>query len=176
MSTLTDRMLSANQDFEREVWPHLAPMLGGGPVMSNELAASDSSTFHLDVQSGIDWWQMIPGGGMRGIAARVQWGIPYKTFTIRRTLVTGNATEYAKRIRDIDEGNVYPSVTIQAYLDRRMGDCLATAACKTSELISKCTDASIRYNRDGSTFYVVGWDEFDTDHIHIYDATDGDAT
>lgn len=65
---------------------------------------------------------------------RVQWGINYKTFTIRYRRASGAVTEYAKRLAAIrgNDGALYPYLTIQAYADKReQGHLLSYAIVKT---------------------------------------------
>lgn len=100
-------------DFVRVVWPvlhaHCASfqesvlrMVEGHP--QSHLAQE------LDVHAGIDAYQRT-AVGLRGIAARVQWGVNHHSFTVRMSRPSGARTEYLKRLETItrrEEGFLYP--------------------------------------------------------------------
>lgn len=115
-----------------QTWEKLKHKLGGGEVISLEDSKSPLAR-HLDRRSGIDWLQLLPDGGIRGIASRCQWGW-YDSFTVRaEKLLTHAQTELEKRIRDISEGYLYPQITCQSYFDED-GDLIQAAACDTYTL------------------------------------------
>lgn len=74
----------------------------------------------FDKYSGIDAIHMVQEQ-IRGVAIRVQWGVDYKTFSIRYSRPNGVKTEYHKREEAItgNRGFWYPYLTIQMYLERR---------------------------------------------------------
>lgn len=157
-----DNLGDSAYDFQRAVWPVIGDRVGGGDVKHVESVASEGFARDLDTMAGIDAWQILSNGrGIRGIASRVQWGRPYRTFTVRRTTGNGGRTEYDKRLDAItsDRGLVYPHLTIHAYVTaRRTGSLLAAAAVRTDELIRLCDESRVRTNRDdGSTFFWVPW-------------------
>src|SRR5258708_926710 len=73
----------------------------------------------LDTIAGIDAYLRSPLA-LRTIAARVQYGYPYRTFTIRAARPQQHAvTELQKRLSQLagrDTGTLYPYWTVHAYL------------------------------------------------------------
>lgn len=157
------------------VWPVIHEPLGGGQLIPVEAVTKEEMRRHLDRLAGIDAWQICGGrSGMRGIASRVQRGKAYNTFTIRYALAHGGETEWAKRLRAIeqaDEGWLSPYWTCQAYISEDKQDepaaLLACAVVRTRHLIgyvkaalesndrSKVYPQTNRY--DGNEFLVVNW-------------------
>jgi len=129
------RDLSASAyDFLRVVWPKVEPMLAGGRLEPVESTTSRRRIDRdIDILAGIDAWHMLDSQGvMRGIASRVQWGPKnWRTFTIRKSRPTGATTELAKRLYaldHLDQGWLFPSLTIQAYVtEKREGRLLGAA-------------------------------------------------
>lgn len=88
----------------------------------------------IDIKSGIDYIREDENG-LQGIAARVQWGNNWDTFTIRSERHTGTKTELEKRLHQIENGYFYPAFTIQAYFDNRQdNNLLSIAIIKTDDL------------------------------------------
>lgn len=104
--------------FHDTVWPVIADGLGGGELVPVESVTSTAFAQDLDVLAGVDAWQVRRPDGMRPIASRVQagWG-KWETFTIRWSLLSGGRTEIDKRLDAIRLGFLFPSLTVQAYLD-----------------------------------------------------------
>ncbi|WP_363796694.1 hypothetical protein ABU614_15560 [Lysobacter firmicutimachus] len=164
-------------DFRDIVWPQIAalPLIQGGDIRPVEAVAEKNFRDELDLLSGIDAWQILDGRtGMRGIASRVQWGQAHSSFTIRTRVASGQETEFHKRlraIRNIEEGHVYPHLTVQAYLDQRKGRLLAAAVVRTKELIElaavrvaerekeppQSQHYGFRPNADGTEFLYLNW-------------------
>jgi len=126
----------------------------------------------LDILAGIDAWQLCyDKSRMRGIASRVQQlaagkeRSPYNTFTIRWLRPNGNETEYAKRLAAIrDPGSwLYPSLTIQAYVDCEHDRVISAAMVQTRDLYEFVEQTGpslfpLRHNNDGSSnFRAVPW-------------------
>lgn len=146
-----------------------------GKLISTELAGGELAEI-FDKYAGIDaihvWRDKV-----RGVAVRVQWGVNYRTFTIRYKRQSGVATEYAKRLAAIrgNNGAMYPYLTIQAYADKRDGGrLLSYAVVATQDLyryIEKHLpdterhiemnyhprDAAVGWNKcpEGNTFLIV---------------------
>jgi hypothetical protein len=123
MNVAEQNISKSSKAFGDYVWPIIKNVLGGGRIIPVEGMATNDMAQTLDRLSGIDAWQVVGNEeGIRGIASRVQpsgkcWG----TFTIRRSIVSGNETEYHKRIRAIfypDKGLLFPTITIQAYVNK----------------------------------------------------------
>jgi hypothetical protein len=129
-------------DFQNIVWPTVCrlPIIGGGELKPVEAVSSESFTEDLDLLAGIDAWQIIRQIPIvRGLESRVQWGTNYQTFSIRYSLPSGQPTEFEKRqqaIQNRERGDLFPHITVQAYLDRPGGALLSAAAIRTEALIS----------------------------------------
>jgi len=142
MNAYITQVLSASaRDFQDIVWPQISttPLVNGGVIRPVEAVAEMNFKDDLDLLAGIDAWQIQHSPtAMRGIASRVQWGGCHESFSIRTKLPSGSETEFQKRLRaiqNIDDGHLYPHLTIQSYLNRREGQLLAAAAVKTKDLI-----------------------------------------
>lgn len=73
----------------------------------------------LDTKCGIDYIAAFYENDLhQGVAVRVQKGINWKTFTVRKQLKSGAKTEFDKRKEAIQKGGIYPYWTLQAYVDR----------------------------------------------------------
>ena len=129
------------QDFQDAVWPQVSalPLVNGGVIRPVEAVAERNFKDELDLLAGIDAWQILDGpSAIRGIASRVQWGVSRASFTIRTKVASGRETEFHKRLRaiqNIEEGHLFPHLTVQAYLDQRKGRLLAAAAVRTKDLV-----------------------------------------
>lgn len=151
-------MNAANSDFLRVVWPAIKFICDGGELHSCE---SDTSPVLdlLDKFSGIDWVQHLPGG-VRGIAARVQWvDSAFPTYTIRCKTQSGNATEMEKRLKT-DRGFFYPHMTVQAYIakPRGSGQLLQVYVCETTALYDCVRSGNMQTKAnpfDGNVFAIV---------------------
>jgi len=117
----------------------------------------------LDVKSGIDYIRENEEG-LQGIAARVQWGKAWDTFTIRMKRHTGTKTEYEKRVAQIKNGYFYPAFTLQSYFDNKQDmNLLSAAICKTTDLydfIEKFKD-KVHTNRSDNDFIFVKWSDLE---------------
>ena len=92
-------------------------MLGGGDLVPVEAVTATAFALELDALAGVDAWQVLTDVGMRPLGSRVQAGWDYRTFSIRYSLRSGHLTEIDKRITAIRRGLLYPSITVQAYLE-----------------------------------------------------------
>jgi len=113
----------------------------------------------LDIFAGIDLISIF-GGNIRGIASRVQWGTDWRTFTVRYRRRSGKETEYEKRTRQIEDGALYPYLTMQSYFDNRTdNNLLSIAVCRTMDLykfIIENPELCIKRESD-NIFYVIKW-------------------
>lgn len=130
--------------FSEVVWPQVAPACGGGELVPVEAVSGTGMAWMLDVMGGIDAWQAMDNGVMRGIASRVQWirpdREPFNTFTIRLDRASGTATEFAKRLHAIghaEQGWLYPALTVQAYVEMDDDRLLSWAAVYTHDLYTR---------------------------------------
>ena len=135
-------------------------------IISGEIFSIENSDneilIMLDQTSGIDYIRK-DNMGLQGIAARVQFGYTYNTFTIRKTRHSGNETEYKKRVKQIENGYFYPAFTMQAYFDNRKDMNLwSIAITRTIDLYSFIEEfpESVRTNWSDNEFMIVSWDEY----------------
>ena len=113
----------------------------------------------LDVKSGVDYIRE-DANGLQGIAARVQWGKAWDTFTIRTARHTGTETELEKRLYQIENGYFYPAFTLQAYFDdRNSNNLLSLGIIKTIDLYKLFTNESHLFTKRKSDneFVFVNW-------------------
>ena len=170
LQTLSD----SATDFLNVVWPRIAmlEMVGGGQLQPVEAVAENKFKDQLDLLAGIDAWQILASpSAIRGLASRVQWGLPRRTFTIRTRSKGGGETELDKRARAIanrDQGHLFPHFTVQAYLDERRGKLRCAAVTRTVDLFSVACflRENMKGNRDlygywdnddGSQFMYIAW-------------------
>jgi hypothetical protein len=171
------KMLSASaEDFVNVVWPAISqlPIVGGGKLQPVEAVSEKNFMDQLDLLAGIDAWHIQANpSSIRGLASRVQWGVPRHTFTIRTRSKGGGETELEKRARAIanrEDGHLYPHLTVQAYLDKKGGELLCAAVIRTTDLIARASflREKMKYNSnwfgyidnpDGSQFMYIAWDD-----------------
>ena len=165
-------------DFERVVWPAVQEWCGGGTLIPVEVAQESHLATALDVLAGVDSWRVV-GGGVQGIASRVQYGHVYRTFTVRESRPSGADTELAKRVRAIlnpKEHYLFPAFTVQAYVERRRtGQLLYVCMVRTEELFRFILDSSDSLTRrrnaaDGSVFIVVECDRLRAAGADVFEA------
>lgn len=167
----------SNKCFVEVVWPIVRDWCGGGEIIPVEGNYESDVRAALDINAGIDGWQIFSDEGrMRGIASRVQWieedwqikwheDGRFDTFTIRTSRPSGNKTELEKRLEAINDENggwVYPHLTIQSY-HRSNNSLLSCAMVMTKDLYEYVQwhgveGFRVRLNRDGSSsFIAVPW-------------------
>jgi len=120
----------------------------------------------LDQLSGIDYIAKRQDNQLITIACRIQWDINYKTFTIRFKRITGTKTEFDKRIDAIENGYLYPTFTMQAYLTENPLKLLDCALIKTDilyrfikrNLNNKNLIFENTANKEGNVFKYVKWE------------------
>jgi hypothetical protein len=136
----------------------ILPCLISGNIYSIE-NSNNEILILLDRLSGIDYIRKDESG-LQGIAARVQWGKDWQTFTIRSSRHTGSKTELEKRIFQIKNGYFFPAFTLQAYFDNRSdNNLLSIAVIKTIDLynfIIKNPD-EIEKRKSDNEFIVIRW-------------------
>lgn len=122
-------------------------------------SSSDEVLMKLDTMCGIDYIRENKDG-MQGIAARVQWGNAWNTFTIREKRHTGNKTEYEKRIYQMNNGFFYPYFTLQAYFDNRENNnLLSIGIIKTLDLYEfiELNPDKVNRRKSDNEFIYVKW-------------------
>ncbi len=132
-------------------------------VISGKIHSIESSNNKVlilfDQKSGIDYIRENETG-LQGIAARVQWGNNWDTFTIRASRHTGTKTEFEKRQESIKEGYFYPAFTLQAYFDdRTTNKFLSLGIIKTLDLYQfiKNTPNKVHQRKSDNLFFYVYW-------------------
>jgi len=164
--------------FQDIIWPRLNSQLPG--TLVHVEAATRPEMKHLvqqfDQLAGIDAWVIEQQTGIRGLASRIQVcpsGKPFDTFTIRLSRDSGAKTEYAKRKEAIEQGWLYPHLTMQAYITARNGgELLSYGVAKTIDifnLIAEVEAEMVKYPRwqsnrayirrtNNASFWAVTWD------------------
>ena len=88
----------------------------------------------LDQYAGIDYIVKNKENSVLGIAARIQYDVDYRTFTIRYKRHTGTDTEFLKRKEAIKKGYFYPAFTLQAYFNSKNKTLLSAGIVSTKYL------------------------------------------
>lgn len=134
-------------------------------VISGKIHTIEKAQHHilllLDTKSGIDYLREN-SEGVQGIAARVQWGRAWNTFTIRAVRHTGTETQLQKTIRAIEEGYFYPAFTLQAYFNTREENrLLSIGAIRTLDLYRFVQEhpEKVYSNKSDNAFLFVRWDD-----------------
>ncbi|MCP4665219.1 MAG: hypothetical protein GY849_02545 [Deltaproteobacteria bacterium] len=139
-----------------------------------DIETKDSELANMfDRYSGIDAIQVF-NKQMRGVAIRVQWGVNYKTFSIRFSRKSGAKTEYQKRTKAIfsNYGYWYPYLTIQIYLDNKKdNNILNIGVVKTLDLYEYIFENMPNLKKltcpEGNQFLAVSFDELKNDKRNI---------
>lgn len=146
----------------------ILPKLIKGKIYSIENEKNDVLIL-LDSFSGIDYIRK-DDVGLQGVAARVQWGKSWNTFTIRSKRCSGTHTELEKRLNQIEKGYFYPAFTLQAYFDnRKNNNLLSIAIIKTIDLYNlylynpKC----FKKRKSDNEFVYIHWDEIINQKINL---------
>jgi hypothetical protein len=132
----------------------------------------------LDVLAGIDAYQRSPDG-LRAIAARVQYGRSYRTFTVRASRPAGEVvTELQKRVQHLSEhqdGYLAPFWMVHAYVDQENNILLSLAVVKTHEFYLWMAQQALlgrtfptKHSKDGEGFLVVPWDDYATSQNYFF--------
>lgn len=138
----------------------------------------------LDTLCGTDWLQVYEKRKLvQGVATRTQTirnGYkPYNSFTIRKEIESGNATEYQKRLYAIEHGGVFPYLTIQIYASESE-ELLSVGIARTSDIMDYINKGYAAENKTGNgllrpaTFYVCKWDNMKDKgyQVRIWQAND----
>ena len=136
------------------------PRVISGKIHNIE-AVDNDILIKLDQMSGIDYIRENDIG-LQGIAARVQWGHNWDTFTIRSSRHTGTETELSKRKKAIAEGYFYPAFTLQAYFTNRQENrLLSLGVVKTLDLYEFIIayPELVEERESDNKFLVVKWSD-----------------
>lgn len=160
MKDMTDSMVA----LEKIRNTYLSKMLSG--KIYNIENSDNRILILMDLKSGIDYIRENEKG-LQGIAARVQWGKAWNTFTIRSERYTGSKTELEKRQKAIEEGYFYPAFTLQAYFDNRENNnLLSIAVIRTVDLYYFIENNTNRVysNKSDNRFLFVKWSDIQNNH------------
>jgi len=180
MSDVHSNIRDSSFDFQRVVWPVVAPWCGGGRLQPVEGTTDHAFARALDLLAGIDGFQIVDGRGIRGIASRVQYrNSPYSSFTIRTRPSGGGETEFDKRVRALEDRQgawLLPKFTVQAYVSRRRtGDLLYVCMVDTADLFRFILEhpdyVDQRRNSDASEFMIVWCEDLSSSGSHVWEYT-----
>lgn len=146
----------------------ILPFLISGKIHSIENCENEILIM-MDRLSGIDYVRENENG-LQGIAARVQWGVDYNSFTIRSLRKTGSKTELEKRLFQIENGYFYPAFTLQAYFDNRIdNNLLSIAIIETKHLYNLYLNNLDLFNdnKSDNDFKYIKWSKI-KDKIKVY--------
>jgi len=167
----TIAIAKSSKQFEEICVPELKK-LTGCEFMCIEGNHSIESQRMLDIMAGIDSWMYKEKYGVIGIASRIQKGINWETFTVRKSRESGTKTEFDKVSKAIENGSIYPFYTVQAYIKDSKIE--GMAICRTKSLYQLIKDKKYKIrqtgaNQDGqSIFYAVKWSDFKEGEINIF--------
>lgn len=170
-STFAQALHKSTDRFSRLIEPDLREVMGG------EFMAVEGDNHPLakalDMYSGIDIIH-ISDKGIKGIGSRIQTSDKcWETFTFRKARESGADTEYKKRKHSIENGFIYPELTLQAYVNNN-DELLGYAVVKTQDLLKLIDDGHHHiqhtgFNQKGqASFYVVKWDNFRQNDLPIF--------
>lgn len=117
-----DKLTQATADFQHYVEPQLYNSGMFDPNNSYVVACegdTDDLKSKMDMYAGIDMCTIdTKNQVVQGVASRIQYGHCWETFTIRTKTDRGNyETELFKRLRAVKNGDMYPTWTIQSYIE-----------------------------------------------------------
>ena len=176
MSSYARDLGDSAHDFTHIVWPQLKAVGWlTGIMMPVEAVTDDAMKEYLDRLAGIDLWVINDDKGITGLASRIQWGArAWNSFTVRRTRVTGAATEWEKRRTAMaSQGQyIYPYWSCQAYITVRpnrvngrlasCGQLLSMGLARTEDIFDYLEHAQVAHREthsDGNTFFVAWWNQ-----------------
>lgn len=175
MNQAVERAIGASAaDFRAHVWPRFADRLGGGELIPVESVTDSMFAKLLDTRAGIDAWQVVADGGLRGVASRVQWGpMCWDSWTVRTQRVSGFPTE-RDRLIHADYTLLRPAFHIQAYFEQRGGRLMGAACIRTLDLarmvIAGLHGPERRNPVDGTLFVPVWWQTAEDEGFEVWRA------
>jgi len=145
--------------FKELVAQPVMDVLGGGQLIDVELVPGGAL---LDCYAGVDYWHMDSRRMFFGVAVRVQDARKNNkpTFTVRKTLSTGGATEYDKRMAQMHAGSALrPMWACHAYVDMESWELVRGAVAPQDDLIRLAVPLGHEFAnpKDGNTFLAVPW-------------------
>lgn len=160
--------------FDRVLKPKLIEVMGGYFKVV-EGTTIDEHAKKLDRYAGIDLWHINENKGViRGVASRIQFSdTNWATFTIRKKRESGTKTEYEKRKYAIENSCLYPTLTLQAYINDNE-EIQGFAIAKTKDLITMIDNGKAAIKHTGedqhgqASFYVIKWQDIKENDYPIY--------
>ena len=156
--------------FVKVAQPILKELLNGGEIMAVEGDDNEICKM-LDMTCGTDYFHVYSDGGLVwGVASRVQEynpdtsSRPYNSFTVRKARDSGTVTEYEKRKKAIENGGVYPYLTMQAYINSKTQEVETLAIVRTQDLMEFVESGWAKERHTGAAqlgqaaFFVAYWD------------------
>lgn len=178
-------MNESSMNFMRLLAPVVKEMLKCEGIKNKILKVEDideETARLLDLKCGIDYVILYEGIDLcYGIAARVQKGNNWRTFTIREQRKSGARTEREKREYAIKHNGIYPKLTIQGYISgdevqgvaiMRTKDLFEYIDLDSPEMLRKSTHSD---KIGQAVFLVCPWDDISRRNfdIFIYDKNEG---
>jgi hypothetical protein len=158
------RDMKNSMDVISKAEPIIKNLLNGGRIIRIEGSDEEICKF-LDTKCGTDYFQYYQYYDLTvGVASRVQYGKNWRTFTVRKERESGNLTEFEKRKVAIENGGIYPFLTMQIYVVD--GDINGIGIAKTKDLIEYIESgyANVTHTRSDKIgqagFYYCQWDDF----------------
>jgi hypothetical protein len=145
--------------------PVICKLLGCDDLVTVE-GSKDPVCKIFDLTCGIDYLYIDDNDRVLGIGNRVQWikppWPPYNTFSIRKDRESGKSTEFLKRKKAIENGGLYPYLTVHSYVESRTNKLLSVAVAKTTDIINYIVkyDPPVKMSEDENGkawFYVCPW-------------------
>lgn len=152
----------------REIKDLISEKMGGDEIIRVEMVDNPYCKL-LDETGGIDYLYRDENG-IQSIAARVQFGGTFSTFTIRKERSSGSKTEFEKRIYAIKNGYHFPTHTLQAYfIDRKNFEILNFAIIRTVDLYKLYETNRELFNTQSSDnkFIYINWSDIKKLNIDI---------
>ena len=156
--------------FERFILPALK-IFGFAQVESTENRAKGDALKELLDFAAIDAVAKCRRGTF-GLASRVQFGVDYQSFTIRRSRPSGGETEIDKLRRAFENGGLRPFYHVQAFIVKNEKSA-TVAVGATSEIYGLVKKNPSRWqtaSKGGETFFFEPFDE--VINKRVYHVTD----
>ena len=128
-------------------------------ILSTERQDSELATL-LDMKAGVDGVLLTDDGQIFNYASRIQFGVNYGAFSIRRSRPTGTPTEYKKLLRAQKTGAAMPFVHIQTFVAEDEQSAVVAIAL-TSNLLQYVDKHQDKWRKtsDGETFYYIPFED-----------------
>ena len=154
---------TALKQYEKFLKPALEQIYTNSIFYSLECAENEIFA-DFDKYAGFDFLSKNKISGlMRAFALRIQEKLSYDTFTVRHSRDSGAMTEYEKRIKAIEVGALFPTITVQAYIvNDRLSAFAIIRTVDLFEYIKKHHPPIKKTNPlecGQSFFYVVKWND-----------------